>query len=405
MANSKTRLNYDELELIAKCLHHEGDDIAQLRSKTNIRMNALRHEWTGNAADSFFNEMESKLLPGVQRLSMALFEAEKVLHQIVQTIRDADQETSGYFKGIDMVKVPDPAGTGKRTRIYLINGINYNGDNSSMDDLTRMLKEKYGSNVDIRIVGGNDIGSHPYNTNLQKYQINLSGTSFGGWLSPVDWLTGKISQGINSSPAAVLWGAGLGVANSVVGVSQVVHEYVTGGSAESQKAFQWIQDDLGRNGLIGDKDLNVLLVGHSGGGAIAGNIAGDIEHKLNVNVTGIVTMGSPISNYDLASQHVENFIDIRNQSDLVGTPLGLGNIRSDEIRLGWQIPFNIPERIAYSIGSLTGMDQFFRNSDINVQNVMTQDGGYHQWNPFEWVGAHGSYWNSPTVVNAIGSLL
>ncbi len=380
MSNSVVQLKYDELGAIAKSLHQEGEDIAHLHALTRRKMNDLRDDWVGDAADAFYTEMESRLLPGVNRLSLALIEAENVLTRIMNIIHNADVGTAAFFKDFGDVS----SGSAKKTRIYLINGINYNGDPKSLNDLREQLKAKYGKDVEVVVVGENDSRSHPYSTDLSKYA-----THFGGLLSPVDWLTAR----------------GLELTNTVVGVGQVVREYITGGSTESQKVFQWIQDDMARNGLIGDKDLNVVLVGHSGGGAIAGNIVDDIENKLKVNVSGLVTMGSPISNYDNASAYAEKIIDIRNQADLVGNPLGLGTIRSDEMRVGWLLPLGTSRNPIDYLGSVTGMDQGFRNPNINVQNITTQDGGYFQWNPLNWIDAHGSYWNSPTVVDAIGSMI
>ena len=380
MASSKTTLNYDELNLISKQLQHESNDIVHLHSVTRQKLQALRGEWNGRAAEAFLNEMETRLLPAVQRVSAGLSISQDVLNQIMNTIHEADLETAGYFKGF-----ADAVGGGleKRTRIYLINGINYDGSEASFNNLKQMLEQKYGPGIDVVVVG-----AHPYGSNLMQYQNIFQPIHFGGWLSPVDWLAGKAINGL-------LYGA-----NTAVGVSQVVREYISGGSVESQKVFEWIQSDLKDNPLVG----NVVLVGHSGGGAIAGNIVDDIENKLHVNVSGVVTMGSPISNYDNAGQYAK-IIDISNPGDMVGTPLGLGTIRSDEMRVGWLFPLTQPGGPVNFITSVIGGDKAFRDPSLDVQAVVTHDGLYSPFNPFSWATAHGSYWNSPEVVNAIGSVL
>jgi len=98
MANSFFQLNYDQLVSITKKFKDEGEDIAQLHSTTRQRVRDLHKEWIGDAADKFFDEMETELLPAVQRLSQALFLSQDMTNEIMKIIQDADEETVGYFK-------------------------------------------------------------------------------------------------------------------------------------------------------------------------------------------------------------------------------------------------------------------------------------------------------------------
>jgi WXG100 family type VII secretion target len=98
MANSFFQLNYDHLLSIAKKFKDEGEDIAQLHSTTRQRVRDLHKEWIGDAADKFFDEMETELLPAVQRLSQALFLSQDMTSEIMKIIQDADEETVGYFR-------------------------------------------------------------------------------------------------------------------------------------------------------------------------------------------------------------------------------------------------------------------------------------------------------------------
>lgn len=93
-----SQLNYEEASSIAKNIHTNGDDLVQLHSQTRQRVHALRSEWIGEAADAFFEEMESELLPAMQRVSGALFLGEEILNKIMKIIHDADEETAQYFK-------------------------------------------------------------------------------------------------------------------------------------------------------------------------------------------------------------------------------------------------------------------------------------------------------------------
>jgi WXG100 family type VII secretion target len=93
-----SQLNYEEASSIAKNIHNDGDDLVQLHSQTRQRVHALRSEWIGEAADAFFEEMESELLPAMQRVSGALFLGEEILNKIMKIIHEADEETAQYFK-------------------------------------------------------------------------------------------------------------------------------------------------------------------------------------------------------------------------------------------------------------------------------------------------------------------
>jgi len=93
-----SQINYEETSLFAKNTHSEGDDLVQLHSQTRQRMQALRADWAGDAAEAFFEEMESELLPALQRVSNALFLSEEILNKIMKIIHAADEDTAGYFK-------------------------------------------------------------------------------------------------------------------------------------------------------------------------------------------------------------------------------------------------------------------------------------------------------------------
>lgn len=376
MSSSTTRVNYNELTQIAKQLHSESEDYTRLNSQTRQRIDALRGGWQGDAANAFFNEINAELIPAIQRLSAALLAGESVINQIMQIIYEADQETASYFKNLS----DEGRGAGnpaKRTRIYIINGIDYVPDESDkgLNTLKDKIKAQYGANVDVVVVGYDDPKFHPYNTNLQQYARFLPG-QFGDFLKP-----------------------GLTWANKAVGLVQTINEYISGGSTESQKVSQWINEDLKRNGLVGDSNMNVVLLPHSGGGAIAANIVANIEDRSQVNVSAIATMGSPFSNYDLASKRAETILDIRHQSDNFGSPLGLGTFRSDEMRVGF--PLASRGGLLPTIASFF-VDPAFRDPTVNVHNITLNDQNIPWWNAF---AGHDSYWTSDQLVNDLAPII
>lgn len=98
MANTLFQLNYDQLGSIAKKFKDEGEDMGQLHSSTRQRVRDMHKEWIGEAAEKFFEEMETELLPALKRLSQALFYSQDMTSEIMKIIQNADEETAGYFK-------------------------------------------------------------------------------------------------------------------------------------------------------------------------------------------------------------------------------------------------------------------------------------------------------------------
>jgi WXG100 family type VII secretion target len=98
MAHNNLQLNYDELTSIAKQFKDQGEDIARLHAQTRQRVRDLYKEWEGEAAEKFFDEMETLLLPAVQRLAQALFLTQDTTGEIMKIIREADEDTVGFFR-------------------------------------------------------------------------------------------------------------------------------------------------------------------------------------------------------------------------------------------------------------------------------------------------------------------
>ena len=98
MAKNTFQLNYDEMTSIAKKFKDEGEDIVRLHANTRQRVRDLYKEWVGEGADKFFDEMETKLLPAVQRLAHALFLSQDAANEIMKIIQSADEETVGFFR-------------------------------------------------------------------------------------------------------------------------------------------------------------------------------------------------------------------------------------------------------------------------------------------------------------------
>lgn len=95
---SLLQVNYDELSQISKLFRDDGDNLAQVYSTLRTELQALQHDWVGEAADAFYAEMEEVLLPALKRTYEALHLSSDMTREIMKLIHDADQETGGYFK-------------------------------------------------------------------------------------------------------------------------------------------------------------------------------------------------------------------------------------------------------------------------------------------------------------------
>ena len=96
--SSKIQADYDELATIANELAQESQAVEQL---TNQVMNLVGQleggGWIGRGADSFFNEINDLVQPGMQRLIRALEDGSNGVKQISNILSQAEQDASGLF--------------------------------------------------------------------------------------------------------------------------------------------------------------------------------------------------------------------------------------------------------------------------------------------------------------------
>jgi WXG100 family type VII secretion target len=93
------RAQYEELDQVANRFSAQAQAVASMRQRVRQRMDALEGGgWIGKGADSFYNEMNSEVLPAVERLRSALEEASDVTRRIVSVLHEAEDEASSLFK-------------------------------------------------------------------------------------------------------------------------------------------------------------------------------------------------------------------------------------------------------------------------------------------------------------------
>lgn len=372
MSRAIIQIDYEALTHIAKRFWQESEDVSQIYHAIKDEINALKSNWAGNAADTFFTEMENELLPGIQRVSHALLTSEATLNQIIKIFRQAEIETEDYYKSIEP---PDKAITaiGKQSLIYLINGVNYNDNNQNSNELKQALKQKYGPNVDVIT-----IDNPPQNVHLSSFETNLSGKNFGNWLSPVNWIKGNEATVIRK------------VASKGLSAVNRVNEYISSDSAGLEKAYHWLKEDMQQNGLIAQENLSMVQPTYNG----TDNITENIENELRVHESSIITTNSPLSNYDYASQYAKKLTDASQSDNQIGGPVRIDAL---EMKHNTISSLKLPGYIA----SVFGIDPSFYHSDIDILNITTE-GNFSPWKPTTWKDSLNTYWNSSDIIDAIG---
>jgi WXG100 family type VII secretion target len=93
------RADYEEMEQIATRFSTQSQAIQQMMQKVRGSMEKLENgDWIGRGSDAFFNEMNSDILPAVQRLVEALEEGGRTTKDIAQTVQQAEEEASSRFR-------------------------------------------------------------------------------------------------------------------------------------------------------------------------------------------------------------------------------------------------------------------------------------------------------------------
>ncbi|XSG76966.1 pentapeptide repeat-containing protein [Herpetosiphon llansteffanensis] len=320
-------------------------------------------------------------------------------------------------------------------RIYIINGINSTAKDGEADENAQNLErelEKLQYPVDD-VVAVNGI----YNTNLKQYTKDLKGTDLDGtdfegtnfegshlkgtqfsedqgggffgfgrkmMAKGINTASGFGASSINGVTSFTAWSANTvtdvgaagvntatdlgakginattdmtakalhnsaGIANTMVGATEVALEYRNGeNSRYTQEVYDFIMKDQ-KNLAPGQK---VILIAHSGGAAPATNLSQMLERN-RIDVQGVVPLGSPIANTDLASQYAK-VTDITDKGDLLGQRW----VRSEESR-ETIIPTAIrslanPRSLLQNFTLFEGNDLINRDSNANIVNRWTTSG-------------------------------
>jgi WXG100 family type VII secretion target len=98
MAAPKVRGDYDQLKQIQQQFSQQAEKIQAMTNDLKSKMDTLQGgDWIGEGANQFYQEMESQVIPHMNKLHNALTEAASTSGKISQAIQDLEQKTSKQF--------------------------------------------------------------------------------------------------------------------------------------------------------------------------------------------------------------------------------------------------------------------------------------------------------------------
>jgi len=99
VSSSTTRADYESLSQIARSFGQQADATRQSLQRLRSKMGVLQGgDWEGKGADKFYQEMDSAVLPAVQRLAQALERASETTRQISRVMKQAEDDAARLFR-------------------------------------------------------------------------------------------------------------------------------------------------------------------------------------------------------------------------------------------------------------------------------------------------------------------
>jgi WXG100 family type VII secretion target len=99
MAQDRFQAKYDELDQLAGMFSSEAGQVGETMGKLKSAIENMRDKWIGEGAQKFFNEMESEVLPALNKLQTALNDGATKTKQIAGLIHEHEEQASNLFKG------------------------------------------------------------------------------------------------------------------------------------------------------------------------------------------------------------------------------------------------------------------------------------------------------------------
>jgi WXG100 family type VII secretion target len=99
MPSGKVRADYDQLKVISNMFNSQAQGCQAKNQRLKSDIETLRGgDWQGDGAKSFYREMDSEVMPALNRLHNALSEAGRITAQLAQIMKAAEDEASSVFK-------------------------------------------------------------------------------------------------------------------------------------------------------------------------------------------------------------------------------------------------------------------------------------------------------------------
>jgi len=99
MPSDKVRSDFDELAKIGQLFNAQSSAIGGTNNRIKSAQGTLQGgDWIGEGAKKFFAEMEQQVNPSMKRLELSLADAYRKTQQIVQLMKQAEDEASSIFK-------------------------------------------------------------------------------------------------------------------------------------------------------------------------------------------------------------------------------------------------------------------------------------------------------------------
>ena len=103
MPAPRVRTDHTQLNQISQTFQREADQTKQMIQSIRRSMDVLQGgDWIGKGATAFYQEMQSSVMPSLQRLASALDAASKATRTIGQVMKQAEGEASGKLDGHEM---------------------------------------------------------------------------------------------------------------------------------------------------------------------------------------------------------------------------------------------------------------------------------------------------------------
>jgi WXG100 family type VII secretion target len=96
--SDEIRADYNQLEQVSSRFQNQSQSIEQMCRTVQASMQKLESGWVGEGSQAFFQEMQSTILPAVNRLQTALSNASQATGTIAQTVKQAEEEASAPFR-------------------------------------------------------------------------------------------------------------------------------------------------------------------------------------------------------------------------------------------------------------------------------------------------------------------